>query len=533
MVLRELPRDASWGALERESSFRRFRELMVGQGLRTVVGISLQAKERVFGVLLLGTLDPRHFTPAELRLLLALGHQIGMAVENSYLIQQTSRRSEELHILNEIGRALSSTLDLNALFEKIFGEMRRLFDVGSFYIALYDSRRDEIHYELEVVENVRQAKRTRPMGNDLAEYLLRTRQPVLIRERFEEETRRLGVVPIQQAGCFCGVPLVLYDRAIGVMAIHSLQERVFDEGHLEVLRVLASEAGIAIENARLFGEEQKKSRHLALLNNISRHAITTLNPDELLAKIAQELEEGLTYEHIGIAILDYTAKEVVVQAEAGRRRGAVGHQIPLGDGLIGQVARTGELAVVREARMPSSPTLLLPGSTSGVALPLAYADQLLGVLLVETVEPCDFAEEELLLLRTLADLIASELHNSMTFQKAQEQAITDGLTGVRTHRFFIDALWAEWRRSKQIGRPLSLVLLDLDRFKSANDACGYLEGDRILRQVGGLLARECPSPNTISHYGGDEFVILMPGRMRQKHTNWPRESAFRFGLIHF
>jgi len=81
------------------------------RGLRSVVAISLQAKEQAFGVLLLGTPDSRRFAPAEYRLLLALGHQIGMAVENSYLVQQTSRRSEELHVLNEIGRALSSTLN--------------------------------------------------------------------------------------------------------------------------------------------------------------------------------------------------------------------------------------------------------------------------------------------------------------------------------------------------------------------------------------------------------------------------------------
>ena len=100
-----------------------------------MVGISLQAKDRVFGVLLLGTPDNRGFTPAELRLLLALGQQIGMAVENSYLMQQTARRSEELHILNEIGRALSSTLDLDALLERIYSEMRRVLDVNSFFIA--------------------------------------------------------------------------------------------------------------------------------------------------------------------------------------------------------------------------------------------------------------------------------------------------------------------------------------------------------------------------------------------------------------
>ncbi len=60
--------------------------------------------------------------------------------------------------------------------------------------------------------------------------------------------------------------------------VHSPKEGVFDTGHQELLRVLASEAGIAIENARLFTEEQKKSRHLTLINNVSSHAITTLEP---------------------------------------------------------------------------------------------------------------------------------------------------------------------------------------------------------------------------------------------------------------
>jgi GAF domain-containing protein len=115
VTLRNLPSDSEYVALDKEESFRRVRQLLLREGLRSVVAVSLQAKERVFGVLLLGTFDHRTFTPAELRLLLGLGHQIGMAVENSYLVQQTARRSEELHVLNEVGRALSSTLDLDSL----------------------------------------------------------------------------------------------------------------------------------------------------------------------------------------------------------------------------------------------------------------------------------------------------------------------------------------------------------------------------------------------------------------------------------
>ncbi|MGH9690736.1 MAG: diguanylate cyclase [Candidatus Acidiferrales bacterium] len=509
VTLRNLISDSEYVALEKEESFRHVRQLLLGEGLRTVVAVSLQAKQRVFGVLLLGTHDNRNFTPAELRLLLGLGHQIGMAVENSYLVQQTARRSEELHVLNEIGRALSSTLDLDSLLERISTEMRRLVDEVSFCIAFHEPKTEEIRFEIEVADGKRLPKRSRPTGNHLVEHVLRTGQPLLIRDHYTEETQRLGFEPLRHVGSMCAVPMILYDRAVGVMEVYSPREHVFDEGHVELLRVLASEASIAIENARLFMEEQKRSRQLMLINNVSSHAITTLNPDEMLAKIVVEIEKGLTYDHIGIAILDYSTKELVVQAEAGKRRGAVGHRISLGEGVVGQAARTGQVALVREVNA-TTPRMILPGSVASIGLSVTYAEQVLGVLYLESSEPCDFPEQEVLLLRTLADLFAGALHNALTFQKAQEQAITDGLTGVKTHRFLMEALSAEWKRSTRANRPFALVLMDLDRFKFVNDFYGHLEGDAVLQRVGHILEQNCRRSDVVARYGGDEFVILMP-----------------------
>ena len=509
VVFRDLGRDALWEALEKEESFRQVRRVMLAQGLRTVVGISLQTKERIFGFLLLGTPDSRNFAPAERRLLLALGQQIGTSVENSYLIKQTARRSEELHILNDIGRALSSTLDLDTLLGRIYSEMRRVLDVSSFFIAFDHPRTHEIRLEMEVIEGERLPKRMRQSGNHMIEYVVRTGQPLLICEKFKEESERLGFEPLRALGSVCAVPLIRYDRTVGVMAVHSSKEHVFDAGHVEFLRVLASEAGIAIENARLFEEEQKKSRQLTLINNVSNHAITSLDPDEMLAKIAAEMEKHLGYDHIGIALLDYSAKELVVQAEAGTRREAVGRRVMLGDGLIGQVARSSQVTVVREVTI-SSPRLILENSVAGVALPVNYGETFLGVLYVESAVSCDFPDTDVALLRTLADLFAGALHNALTFQKAQEQAITDGLTGVKTHRFLMEALSAEWKRSTRANRPLALVLMDLDRFKFVNDFYGHLEGDVVLQRVGHILEQNCRRSDVVARYGGDEFVILMP-----------------------
>ena len=98
---------------------------------------------------------------------------------------------------------------------------------------------------------MRMPKRTRPAGNHLDEYVIRTRQPILIRENYLAEVQKLGVEPIRSKGCLCVGPLVAYDHAIGAMGVFSDYDHTFDEGHLELLRVLASEARSAQRIRRL------------------------------------------------------------------------------------------------------------------------------------------------------------------------------------------------------------------------------------------------------------------------------------------
>ncbi|HWJ46541.1 MAG TPA: diguanylate cyclase, partial [Candidatus Udaeobacter sp.] len=107
-------------------------------------------------------------------------------------------------------------------------------------------------------------------------------------------------------------------------------------------------------------------------------------------------------------------------------------------------------------------------------------------------------------------LLATALHNAFVFQKLQQQSITDGLTGIKTRRFFWEALSAEWKRASRSGRPFSVVLIDLDKFKEVNDTMGHFEGDLVLARVGRLLEQKSRQSNVVARYGGDEFIVLMP-----------------------
>ena len=105
---------------------------------------------------------------------------------------------------------------------------------------------------------------------------------------------------------------------------------------------------------------------------------------------------------------------------------------------------------------------------------------------------------------------AVALHNARTEAHPVEEAITDGLTGLKTHRCFLKALDEEWRRSTRTGRRFSLAMVNLDRFKQVNGRLGHLEGDKVLTVVGALLDAGAKHPKLVARYSADEFSILMP-----------------------
>jgi diguanylate cyclase (GGDEF)-like protein len=93
----------------------------------------------------------------------------------------------------------------------------------------------------------------------------------------------------------------------------------------------------------------------------------------------------------------------------------------------------------------------------------------------------------------------------------ERMAMIDGLTGIANRRRFDDALQSEWRRSARGGRPLALILFDVDHFKRFNDSWGHVRGDECLRSVAAVLSEECHrAADVVARYGGEEFALILP-----------------------
>jgi diguanylate cyclase (GGDEF)-like protein len=490
--------------------FEAFKRTLLGEDICDVMAVSLQTREHNFGVILFPHAERRMFGHSNLRLLIGLALQIALTLENYVVMHDAERRTKEYELLTEIGQAISSHLNQDEVLRTVHVELGQIFDTSSFYIAFQED--DEICFELEVEDGRALQKRSRPVSNGLTEHVIRTGQPLLIQSSLEDVRSKLGVdyIPPKPAKSFCAVPIFLGGKAAGVMcALRSDREYAFEARDLEVMKTAAGQLGVAVENARLFTEEQRRAKHLAFLNTISKTAISSQDAEQMMGDIVREIQKNFNYDHIGIGILDYATKDIEIKAEAGTTSLALGKRIPVGTGILGRVARTGGSALVQNIGQGHL-LGVLPESRAVLCLPITYGETLLGVLNVESRDENAFAPQDVLILNTLADLLATALHNSFVFQKLQQQSITDGLTGIKTRRFFWEALSSEWKRASRSGRPFSVVLIDLDKFKEVNDGLGHLEGDLVLARVGRLLEQKCRQSNVVARYGGDEFIILMP-----------------------
>jgi diguanylate cyclase (GGDEF)-like protein len=185
----------------------------------------------------------------------------------------------------------------------------------------------------------------------------------------------------------------------------------------------------------------------------------------------------------------------------------------VGAGLSGRVAESGETIV---GRIGGGPDELRvghgePHTGSVIAVPLKSSGTVIGVLdLFDRLDAEGFDERDVATIRTFANQATVAVDNVLLHQEAQRLSITDGLTGLWNYRYFTMTVGKEIERSARFGRPLALLMLDLDLFKSVNDTYGHQRGDAVLVELAARVRAQVRDVDTVARYGGEEVVVILP-----------------------
>ena len=200
--------------------------------------------------------------------------------------------------------------------------MGELLDNRDLYIALYNERKQEIAFPVYTIDGERRTVANRPFGNGMTEYVLRTRQTLLIpRDVQNFATSHRIDKSGRSARCYLGVPLLSGDKALGVIAIQDYEhENVYSAADVNLLSVLAAQAATALENVRLYAAEAQRAVQLQTAAEISTTAGTILDLDELLPFVVNLIQQRFNLYYAGLFLLDDTQEVAILRAGDRRRR---------------------------------------------------------------------------------------------------------------------------------------------------------------------------------------------------------------------
>ncbi|HKN64585.1 MAG TPA: GAF domain-containing protein [Gaiellaceae bacterium] len=264
--------------LEAESK-RYGSTVLAGEMPRSVLFIPLVAGGKATGVISLQNVDREHaFDEADQQLLTTVAGSLSVALENARLVAETRQRVSELATVNDIGQALSSQLDLDALIERVGEQVRETFAADIAYVALLDETAGHIEFAYYYESGERRAEAAMEYGEGLTSQILQTREPLLLnrREQLEKEAT-VGTPSLS----YLGVPILVGSRAIGAISVQSIDEEGrFGEADARLLATIAANVGVAIQNARLFSEIDRQKQYFEMLVEVSPAAIVVMDADE-------------------------------------------------------------------------------------------------------------------------------------------------------------------------------------------------------------------------------------------------------------
>ena len=319
----------------------------------------------------------------------------------------------------------------------------------------------------------------------------------------------------EQVGAFLGVPVIEDGHLRGVLCADRREDRVFSEAEEQLMVQASRQVLRAIQSERVFSaverskyEHERFYRASSLLNS----ALTLGQVYDTAFVAAREIAE---FDFGAITLVDREEKRHVicrVKGEGSER--FEGQEFKYNAGLVSMVVKNrhflpagGELR--ERDTMVFTRKLRLRGMESLVVLPLIVQDSAIGSFVLASRRRGCYSKKIREMLGVISNQVAVSIENAKMYKKMEEMATTDGLTELPNHRTFQARLSEMLHRAERHGKPVSMILTDIDKFKSVNDTYGHPIGDAVLKCISAVLADQIRKVDLAARYGGEEFAIVL------------------------
>jgi two-component system NtrC family sensor kinase len=412
-----------------------------GESPQSWLGVPMLVEDRVVGALVVESFQhPRAFGASGERILTTVAAQTAVAVERLRMDAHLARRLENLNAVYEVGQKLTSSiqLDVPGILELLYEQASAVMDTNNMYIALYDATTDTVSFGLVYLDGVRlnpdevPGWGPRSGGKGRTEWIIQYRQPIFNRTQAESrkwyEQRERKEYIGRTFASWIGVPIIVGDSVLGVIATyHNTDDYVYDDEDLQVLELMAGQAAIALNNARLYESlderVRERTKQLTALQDIGVKLVSQLDLREVLEAIVQHAAEVTGADFF--TLFPYDSEKDAFEAGIRRGKVAILPITPTNTGFTARIAKTQEAVFVEdvqdEEKYPGvrRPFIQESGTRSFSGIPLLSRGKSVGVLYVNYFEPHLFSQEEREMTQLLVNQAAVAIENAMLFQNLE------------------------------------------------------------------------------------------------------------------
>jgi len=481
-----------------------------GEPSRSYAGVPLLVGDQVVGVISMQSSELDAYHPEQIRLLETIATQAAGAIENARLFEEVRLRAEEMTALFDIGITITSGLDMDQVLKTLLEKCRQVLPVEAFYLAILDPDTGLVHHPLsyDMGEYLQIPTRDIRQNPGLSGQVINSRQTLYIPDITSPDvstTYQVFRTSGRQTRAYVGVPMIVGDRIVGVISMQSYQPNAYDPAQVRLLETIATQAAVAIENSRLYAKAQQEirqrekaeHRYRALFEQ-SHDAVFILDVHGRHLEVNQRAADLLGYtveELLQLSAIDISAQKEETGDVLERLK--KGENVPLYERVF--IKKNGEKVTVEINAELVCDDDGIPIHIQSVARDISERKQ----------NEVELQEANLKL--------QNQLEEIRTLQaQLQEQATRDSLTGLFNRRYLEEVLTREFLRAGREKSAVCLIMMDIDGFKAFNDTYGHDAGDLLLRRLGEFLRSEIRSSDISCRFGGEEFLIVMPGTMLEK-----------------
>ena len=506
------------------------REVYAEHGIKSLCFVPALFRGEALALLVLYHDEPYDWTPDETALARSFGDTIATAIGNARLMASVEDLAARLRAIQDLSERLSSIQDVRGIGETIVAEARSLiaYDTVRVYRVDHESGWCEpIAFQgmfMGRTDPEPELLRVR-IGEGLTGWVAEHGEPVLLGDT-EADARSLIVGETNGPESMLVVPMVYEGRVHGMIVASRLGRDRFGPNDEMTLSIFAGTASQALVNAERL--EQLRMQQVELetqlvgqrrLMAVNERLLSTLDPTGVLEMIADSLKTVVQYDSLTIYRID--RDRGVRRPVIARDRFAelvMDYEAPLGTGLTGWAVDHREPVLANDAHLDPR-SIQIPGTPfepeSMVIVPLMAEGEVLGTLNIGRMggPEANYGQNEFELTKLFAAQAAIALRNADAHGEVKVQAERDALTGLRNHGAFQRELDAFLVAAPP--RPVTVLMMDLDRFKGYNDRNGHPTGDDLLAGVSRAIESCIRQGDRAYRYGGDEFAVILPDCGRQ------------------